>query len=98
MPYRIYIAPNVEDYLIDHGRNLSKKQRSKLKAIIDSIKSEPFEGKCGPPHPISLYTQYYVNRSLGENIYVLIGYDVNNYAHVIDVKAIFFSDFKVEYI
>ena len=73
-------------------------QRLKLGGILRELEEDPYIGHFQQPLPISIVTQYWLQKCLGNDKYVFIGYDVNKTLKytLIFIKIIRFSELEIK--
>jgi len=97
MAYELRISEELQDKLIDIGLKLSTHQRTILKKLLKRIKKDPRSGDFHQPLPIVVSTDFYIKKGLGENMEILIGYDILEtvYNGLVTIRVIRFSHFKI---
>jgi plasmid stabilization system protein ParE len=79
-------SEEAQDYLIDYGRRLSKKQRLAVQALIEELADNPHLGEK-PENPKWILCDACVARHIGSRLYIVFYYDIENYLGKVTIRV-----------
>ena len=83
---QVVFSEDAQDYLIDHGRSLSRRQRLAIAKMIKELEKDPDVGD--PP----LFPEYtpcdaWIERHLGSRVHAVFYYDIEKYQDRITIRV-----------